>query len=92
VGPVCQREGARARERGWSVGLARQREGVRGARGRLRARERAGYWAERGERWREGEGRRPRHGPDPAQQEGGRSFPFLFLFSKYQLHFCFFSF
>jgi hypothetical protein len=35
-------ERERARERGWQVGLARQRERVRGARGRLRARERAG--------------------------------------------------
>jgi hypothetical protein len=41
-------ERERARERGWQVGLARQRERVRGARGRLRARERAGYWAEKG--------------------------------------------
>jgi hypothetical protein len=37
-----------------------------GARERLRARERAGYWAERGKRGREGEGRRPRSGPDSA--------------------------
>jgi hypothetical protein len=35
-------EGERASERGWQVGLARQREKVRGARGRLRAREQAG--------------------------------------------------
>jgi hypothetical protein len=35
-------EGERASERGWQVGLARQRERVRRARGRLRARERAG--------------------------------------------------
>jgi hypothetical protein len=62
------------------VGLARQRERVRVARERLRARERAGYWAERGERRREGEGRRPRHGPDSAQQEGGEFSLFLFIF------------
>jgi hypothetical protein len=41
-------ERERARERGWQVGLARQRERVRGVRGRLRARKRGGYWAEKG--------------------------------------------
>jgi hypothetical protein len=35
-------EGERASERGWQVGLARKRERVRGARGRLRTREQAG--------------------------------------------------
>jgi hypothetical protein len=35
-------EGERASERGWQVGLSRQRERVRGARGRLRACERVG--------------------------------------------------
>jgi hypothetical protein len=62
------------------VGLACQRERRRGARERLCAREWAGYWAERRMRGREGEGRRPRHGPDLAQQ-GGKSFFFFFLFS-----------
>jgi hypothetical protein len=36
-------ERERARESGWQVGLARQRERARGAHERLRARERAGY-------------------------------------------------
>jgi hypothetical protein len=45
----------RARERGWQVGLVCQRE-RRGVRGRLCAREWAGYWAERRTRGREGGG------------------------------------
>jgi hypothetical protein len=55
-----------ARERDWRVGLACQRERRRGARERLCAREWAGYWAEGRTRGSEGEGRRPRHGPDLA--------------------------
>jgi hypothetical protein len=73
-------ERERAREKGWQVGLARQRERGRGAHELLCAREWASYWAERRKRGREREGRRPRHGPDLAQQ-GGRSFSFfLFIF------------
>jgi hypothetical protein len=74
-------ERERARERGWQVGLACQREREGETRGRLRAREWAGQWAEGRMRGREGGGRRPRHGPDLAQQ-GGRK---LFLFSFYFL-------
>jgi hypothetical protein len=83
------RGSAREREAGRWGWLVSER--VLGARERLRARERAGYWAERGKRGRAGEGRRPRHGPDSAQQEG-ESFPFFFLFSKSHFHFCSFSF
>jgi hypothetical protein len=86
--PASVRE--RARGRGWQVGLACQRERRRGARRRLRAREWAGYWAERRTRGREGEGRRPRHGPNLAQQGG--SFFFFFLFSITHFYFCSFSF
>jgi hypothetical protein len=75
-------ERERARERDWQVGLACQRERRRGARGRLRAREWAGYWAERRIRGREGGGRRPRHGPDLAQQGGEELFLFLFIFNN----------
>jgi hypothetical protein len=68
----------RERAREWLAGgaglSAREIEGVRE---RLRARERAGYWAERGKRGREGEGRRPRSGPDSAQQGGELSLFFL---------------
>jgi hypothetical protein len=85
-------ERERARERGWQVGLACQRERRRGARERLCAREWADYWAEGRTRGREGEGRRPRHGPDLAQQGGGKSFFFFFLFSITHFHFCSFSF
>ena len=69
-------ERERARERGWQVGLACQRE--RGARGRLHAREWAGYWAEGRMREREGGG----GGRDMGQiwpNRGEKSF-FLFLF------------
>jgi hypothetical protein len=69
------------------------REGVAGRCGRLvsereggecgaaaRARERAINGPKGGKRGREGEGRRPRHGPDSAQQGGGELslFPFIF--------------
>jgi hypothetical protein len=69
-------ERERASERGWRVGLACQREGVREARGRLRARAarlggRGGHGAGRGA------GRRPRHGPELAQQ-GEKLFLFPF--------------
>jgi hypothetical protein len=74
-------ERERASERGWRVGLARkrERERVRGARGRLCAR--AGrLMGRRGECAGAGKGGgRPRHGPDLAQQ--GESFFFFFLFS-----------
>jgi hypothetical protein len=72
-------EGERASERGWQVGLACQRERVRGARGRLPAR--AGrLMGRRGGRRGRGDGRRrPRHGPDLAQQ-GGKAFSFSFYF------------
>jgi hypothetical protein len=82
-------EGKRASERDWRVGLACQREGARGARGRLRAR--AGRLMGRGGggmRGRAGE-RRPRHEPELAQQ-GGAPFLFFFLFSI--THFIFVSF
>jgi hypothetical protein len=72
-------ERERARGSGWQVGPARQRERGRGARSGC-ARGGAGrQWAERGKRGREGEGRRPRHGPDSAQQ-GGELSLFLFIF------------
>jgi hypothetical protein len=82
-------ERERASERGWRVGLACQREGVRGARGRLHAR--AGRLMGRGggECAGAGEGRRPRHGPELAQQ-GEKAFSFSFLFSI--THFIFVSF
>jgi hypothetical protein len=84
-------ERERASERGWRVGLACQREGVRGARGRLHAR--AGRLMGRG-----GGGMRGRGGGEAAATwarigpAGGKSF-FFFLFIFYNsFHFCFFSF
>jgi hypothetical protein len=70
-------EGKRASERGWRVLLACQREGARGARGRLRAR--AGRLMGRGRD-------RGQRGPS----RGEAPFPF-FLFKFYNsFHFCFF--
>jgi hypothetical protein len=71
-------EGKRASERGWRVGLACQREGVRGARERLRAR--VGWLMGRGR------GMRGRGGWEAAATwarigpEGGSSFSFSFYF------------
>jgi hypothetical protein len=83
-------ERERASERGWRVGLARQRERVRGARRRLCTR--AGrLMGRRGECASAGKGRgRPRHGPDLAQQ-GGKLFLFIFIFYN-SFHFCSFCF
>jgi hypothetical protein len=74
------------------------REGVAGRWGRLVSERERGGSAERlrargsgpaigrkGKRGREEEGRRPRHGPDSAQQ--GKSFLFFFLFSNSHFHF-----
>jgi hypothetical protein len=69
-----------ARERGWQVGLACQRERRRGARGRLRAREWAGYWAERRMRGREGGGGGGGHGMGQIWPSRGDKSFFFFLF------------
>jgi hypothetical protein len=80
VGPVCQREGARERE--WltgGAGFVSEREG--GECGvAARARERTGNGPKGEKCGREGEGRRPRHGLDSAQQGGRRAFSFSFYF------------
>jgi hypothetical protein len=82
-------EGKRASERGWRVGLACQRERVRGACERFRTR--AGRLMGRGGGCAGArEGRWPRHGPELAQQ-GGALFLFLFTFNN-SFHFCFFFF
>jgi hypothetical protein len=72
-------EGERASERGWQVGLACQRERVRGALGRLRARagQLMGRWGDARARGRgEAAATWARFGP-----AGGKSFFFFFLFS-----------
>jgi hypothetical protein len=81
-------EGKRASERGWRVGLACQREGARGARGRLRAR--AGRLMGRGggnarARGREAAATWAKIGP-----AGGSSFPFFLFIFYNSFHFCFF--
>jgi hypothetical protein len=86
-------EGERTSERGCRVGLACQRE--RESEGSARAASRASGPANKprggGMRGREGvKGRRPRHGPDLAQQ-GGKLFLFIFIFYN-SFQFCFFSF
>jgi hypothetical protein len=71
-----------ARESGWQVGLARQREREREREAeRLRARETGRKWAERGRNaGARGGGTAAAHGLDSAQQ-GGRGFSlFLFIF------------
>jgi hypothetical protein len=68
------REGVAGR---WRWLVSEREGGERGAAVRARA---GRQWAKRGKRGHEGEGRRPRHGPDSAQQgEGELSlFPFIF--------------
>jgi hypothetical protein len=79
---VVDRWGWSASEREWLIGGAdfiSEREGGEcGA--ATHARERADNGPKREKRGREGEGRRPRHGPDSAQQGGGELslFPFIF--------------
>jgi hypothetical protein len=70
----------RARESGWQVGPARQRERERErAWGGLCAREKQAGNGPKGEKHGCEGGERPRHGLDSAQQGGGFSF-FLFIF------------
>jgi hypothetical protein len=82
-------EGKRASERGWRVGLACQREGARGARGRLRAR--AGQLMGRGRGMRGrvgGEAAATWAGIGPA--EGGKLFSFFYLLNSFPICFFFF--
>jgi hypothetical protein len=81
-------EGKRASERGWRVGLACQRERVRGVRGRLRAR--AGRLMGRGR------GMRRRAGGEAAATwarigpAGGELLSFFLFIFYNSFHFCFF--
>jgi hypothetical protein len=80
------REGVAGR---WGWLVSEREGGERGAAARARA---GRQWAKRWKRGREGEGRRPRHGPDSAQQGEEESFLFFLLFSNSHFHFCFFFF
>jgi hypothetical protein len=79
-------EGERVSERGWQVGLACQRERVRGARGRLRARAgrlRGGRGGRRGR----GDGGGGRDMGQIWPSRGKKSFFFFFLILKTHFHF-----
>jgi hypothetical protein len=82
-------EGERASERGWHVGLARQRERVRGARVWLSARERLANGS-KGKCAGVGEGEGGRDMGQNWPSRGEKSFFFFFLITHF--HFCFFSF
>jgi hypothetical protein len=82
----------RAREGGWQVGLACQREREGARNGLARARRQAGSGPREEERGRERGGESRVLGRDSVQQGRERVFPFSFYFSNPISPFCFFFF